>query len=248
MSQLTWYILEIILLIILFVIILRYILSYRTDKGYMPVSWKQSLKKKEISPILIRAERRFKDKGRFMNLWLQINRIKKDKIPGSFAELGVYQGETAHVIHHCDPEREFYLFDTFTGFTGNDLQEEIGEASTYTTRNFADTTIDKVKRTIDGNDNLVFVQGYFPDSAKGLKNKNYAFVNIDADLYKPILAGLRYFYPLLSSGGVILVHDYNQKWPGAMKAVDEFVRTIPEVIIPVPDSDNTIMIIKNKSV
>ncbi|MBU2649381.1 MAG: TylF/MycF family methyltransferase, partial [Bacteroidetes bacterium] len=61
-------------------------------------------------------------------------------------------------------------------------------------------------------------------------------------------AGLEFFYPRLVPGGVILVHDYNSKWEGAMKAVNEFASNIPETLVHVPDSDNTIMIIKNRSV
>ena len=73
----------------------------------------------------------------------------------------------------------------------------------------------------------------------------FALVNLDADLYKPTLAGLRYFYPLLSPGGVIIVHDYNFKWPGIKKATDEFVATIPESLVMVPDMEGSVMIIKS---
>jgi len=69
---------------------------------------------------------------------------------------------------------------------------------------------------------------------------------MDADLYNPTKAGLEFFYPRLSPGGVILVHDYNYKWEGLMKAVDEFVLTLPETPVLSPDLDSTIMIIKNK--
>ena len=36
----------------------------------------------------------------------------------------------------------------------------------------------------------------------------YAFVNIDVDLYKPLLAGLEYFWPRMAENGYIFVHDY----------------------------------------
>jgi len=69
---------------------------------------------------------------------------------------------------------------------------------------------------------------------------------MDADLYNPTKAGLEYFYPRLSPGGVIFIHDYNDKWQGLIKAVDEFAATIPEKLILVPDLDSTVMIVKNK--
>jgi O-methyltransferase len=88
--------------------------------------------------------------------------------------------------------------------------------------------------------------GYFPDSAVGLRENNYALVNMDADLYIPTKAGLEYFYPRISPGGVIMIHDYNEKWEGLMKAVDEFAATIPEPLVVIPDLDSTVMILKNR--
>ena len=88
--------------------------------------------------------------------------------------------------------------------------------------------------------------GYFPDTVKGLEEKRFALVNLDADLYNPTKAALEFFYLRLSPGGVIFIHDYNIKWPGIIQAVDEFVRNIPETLVLAPDSEGTVMIIKNK--
>ena len=80
-----------------------------------------------------------------------------------------------------------------------------------------------------------------------MESEQYALVNIDADLYNPIKAGLEYFYSRLSPGGVLIVHDYNPDWEGAMKAVDEFTAGIPETPVPLPDMNTSIMIVKNKT-
>lgn len=236
------------LILIILYFLIRYFRSLFIEKSYTPESWKYKVRNHEIPKELIRMERQFQDKARFFNIWLQIERIKKDKIPGSFAELGVYKGITAHLIHSCDPSRKLHLFDTFSGFPDSDLEKETGEAATYSSRNFADTSLEKVKRIVNGNENVIFHQGHFPESAKELEKEKYAFINIDADLYDSIKAGLEFFYSGLSFGGVIIVHDYNHKWAGAIKAVDEFTRSAGLIIIPVPDSQNSIMIFKqNKS-
>ena len=50
-------------------------------------------------------------------------------------------------------------------------------------------------------------------------------MNLDADLYEPILAGLEFFYPKMVRGGVILIHEYfSAGYVGVKKAVNEFVR------------------------
>jgi O-methyltransferase len=183
-----------------------------------------------------------------------------------------------------DPSRTFHLFDTFEGFKEEDLRNETGEAATYTTRNFADTSLEAVKRYLGKSGQFVFHVGRFQeldswtvgqlDSETLGQNEvisstvkdqeqfydkgttaqlsncptvqlQFALVNLDADLYLPTKAGLEFFYPLLSPGGVIIVHDYTHKWPGIKKAVDEFVATIPESLVMVPDMDGSVMIIRN---
>jgi len=111
--------------------------------------------------------------------------------------------------------------------------------------NFSDTSLEEVKNFIDGNENVHFHPGYFPESARNLSETNYAFVHLDADLYKPTLAALNYFYPKLSAGGVIIVHDYNHTWDGLRKAIDQFVQSIPETIIEIADWQGSVMIVKN---
>ena len=142
--------------------------------------------------------------------------------------------------------RVFHLFDTFEGFRKTDLEAEHGEASSYSTRSFADTHIPMVLRRIRGNENIRIHKGYFPDTAGEVSQDQFALVHIDADLHNPTRAALEFFYPRLSPGGVIFIHDYNHRWEGVKKAVDEFLVTIPEALVLVPDTDSTVMIIRNK--
>lgn len=80
-------------------------------------------------------------------------------------------------------------------------------------------------------------QGYFPDTAAGLEDERYAFVNIDVDLYKPILAGLEYFWPRLAENGYLFVHDYfSFSYAGAKKAIEEFAEKNHVGFIPIGDT------------
>lgn len=237
-----------ILIFILAVIMFRYLQLSAKEKSYFPEQWIYFLRNGKLSEQLLNLEKQYPDKSRFFNLWFQIERLKREKVPGSFAELGVYQGETAKVIHAMDNSRKLHLFDTFEGFAKKDLTKEKGEAATYSTKNFADTSVEKVLQNISGNDTVFVHKGYFPETTNGLTDEAFALVNIDTDLYNPAKAGLEYFYPLLSPGGVILIHDYTYKWEGLVKAVNEFVAEIPENIIEVPDMNGTVMIIKNKKI
>jgi len=234
------------LILVVLILFIRYIWDMFFDRGYQPASWQEAKKRKNIPELLRRLEKNYPDKVRFFNWWIQVVRLKKENVIGDFAELGVYKGESVRVIHQMDPDRKFHLFDTFEGFTGKDLRHETGEAATYTTEHFADTSVLKVLQKINGNQNLIIHKGYFPDTTSGLEGKKFAMVNMDCDLYNPTRAGLEFFYPRLSPGGVILVHDYNSKWEGIVRAVDEFMMKIPDPYFILPDMEGTVVIIKRK--
>ena len=242
-----FYLLNFFIILIVLIFLVKYLWDIFFGENYEPPAWEHARKEGRISRELLKASRNYPDKIRFYNFWLQVERILKDKVKGDFAELGVYKGDSARLLHLMAPDRDFHLFDTFEGFTGKDLQPETGKAATYSTKNFADTSLNKVLKNIGGNpEKLKMHAGYFPQSAGGLEETTFALVNMDADLFNPTKAGLEFFYPRLSPGGVIFIHDYNEKWEGLMKAVDEFAATIPEKLILVPDLDSTVMVVKNK--
>lgn len=177
---------------------------------------------------------------------LLLRTILENEIQGDIAELGVYKGETAKLIHQYCPERTLNLFDTFKGFAEKDISKENEQIrNSESIENFKDTSIDYILNFIDSkNSNVRVFQGYFPDSVdKKLEQTTFAFVHLDADLFEPTKNGLEFFYPRVSSGGIILIHDYNA-WPGCRKAVDEFCCSKKEVPIPMPDKSGSAIITK----
>lgn len=218
--------------------------SYKISKPHL---WDLRVKNGEVSKNLKRLERSYRDKVRFYTFWLQIEQIKKNNVEGAFAELGVYKGETANIIHEMEPKRVLHLFDTFSGFAERDLRLERTKDPKYSSETFNETSVELVKNYIQGNDNIRFHAGYFPETTAGLENERYAFVHLDADLYQPTLSGLEYFYPRLNPGGVIIVHDYNHNWPGVKQAVDEFALTAPDQPMAIADWQGSAMIVRGTS-
>lgn len=147
---------------------------------------------------------------------------KIKNLDGNVAELGVFQGEFAKKINEFFPNKTLYLFDTFEGFDGRDLAKEDKETQKLGTY-FSDTSVQLVVDKMPYPKNVIIKKGWFPESAAGLDNEKFCFVNLDPDLYEPILAGLEFFYPKMVKGGVILIHDYfNKGYPGVRQAVSEF--------------------------
>ncbi|HPH81652.1 MAG TPA: TylF/MycF/NovP-related O-methyltransferase [Flavobacteriales bacterium] len=237
---------SLILILILFFLGFKLLETRWSFKISKPWAWENAVKNGKISNELIALEKSYRDKVRFYSIWYFVEQIKQQKIDGAIAELGVYKGDTAFMLHVMDSSRPIFLFDTFDGFKENDLSVEKVKDARYSTSNFSDTSLESVKKRFIDLSNIHFHPGYFPESANGLAIQTYAFVHLDADLYLPTLSGLQYFYPLLAPGGMILIHDFNHTWEGVKQAVDEFSKTIPENFIPIADWQGSVVLIKNK--
>jgi O-methyltransferase len=185
------------------------------------------------------------DYCRMMSLRLAADRVLDQGVPGSIAELGVYQGELASILNRLFPERKLYLFDTFEGFSANDLSGgEERNHSKAAAGDFQDTNVDLVLARMTFPEKVFVRKGYFPETTAGLED-TFAFVSLDVDLYKPTVAGLNYFYPRLSRGGYIFVHDYNnRRYRGVRSAVDEFTKATGAPVVQLPDMAGTAIVTK----
>jgi O-methyltransferase len=174
------------------------------------------------------------DPIRDMTVTLALETIEREKIEGDVAELGVYQGEMALLYHKVLPSKKLYLFDTFAGFPIQDL--DVSEDT-----RFSDTSVEQVRSRIGNDANVIFKPGYFPQTASGMENCRFCFVMLDADLYAPTKAGLEFFYPKLSKGGYLFLHDYtsHESNQAVSRAASEFLVDKPEMVIEIPDTWGT---------
>lgn len=178
-------------------------------------------------------------------LTLLLREITVNAVPGAIAELGVYRGASARLLHHYCPERKLYLFDTFSGFTDADMAKESMPVAYNQTQQFADTDVALVLRAIEPQTpNVIPVPGSFPGSiTPEIRNEAFALVHLDVDLEEPTRSGLEFFWLRLNPGGFLVVHDYNE-WPGVRIAVDDFRRSQAVAAVPMPDKSGSIVLAK----
>ena len=171
--------------------------------------------------------------------------IEAEGIAGSVAELGVYKGTTAKLLHELLPGRTLWLFDTFEGFDSRDLPAEADRRQGF---RFDDTSLDAVLRHVGPSDRVRACKGYFPQTASAVPaDERFALVHLDADLRKPTADALAFFYPRMSPGGFVFVHDYGSRaWPGVAEAVDGFFADKPESIVRLPDKSGTAVVRRAK--
>ncbi len=215
--------------------------------GYMPdsfVNHREHLEFRELYVSFTRGNRK-NNNGDIARLWSLILNIKsvveEAGVPGDFAELGVFRGNTSSVLVHYGARygRKTYLFDTFEGFSEQDLVGVDGGRPLA----FSDTSVAFVKEVIGerNKDGVVFVKGYFPASIPAeLDGTQFAVVSLDAILHQPMKAGLEWFYPRMAKGAIFLLHDYSSgEWAGTRQAVDEFCRETGEQCILMPDKSGS---------
>jgi len=167
------------------------------------------------------------------------------------AEVGVFRGDFAARIQNEFLDKPFYLFDTFEGFPADDkaldLQEGFSSKETHDKIQFESTSVDLVLSKMPRPEACRICKGYFPATVVAEYQKlSWGFVSLDVDLYKPTLEALRFFYPRLLPGGVIMIHDYNSpEFSGVKQAVDEFEAEVGRLIkVPIPDAGGSLVIAK----
>jgi O-methyltransferase len=171
------------------------------------------------------------DYFRYVTLGLAVQRVLDEAIPGALAEVGVWRGETSSFLHRLAPHRHLYLFDTFAGFPDRDLppgREDL---------RFRDTSPDAVRRRVGPSAHVILKAGYVPDVLEEVAGERFAFVLLDLDLFDPTRASLEFFYPRLSRGGYLIVHDYNNEeseW-ACKRVLDSFLADKPERVVELGD-------------
>ena len=216
--------------------------------------------KGEVETVLSMRE---KIDVRLASMRLLADQIRERGVPGSCAELGVYQGDFAAQIGRSLPGRDLFLFDTFEGFDAEDLAAEraLGGRNAHAKEgDFGDTSVQTVLEKMADPEHVYICRGRFPESLAGgahharagenlseeeLDQIRYCLVSLDTDLYEPTLSGLRYFYPRLERGGCILLHDYHSaQYPGVYRAAGEFADESGIYPVPLMDLHGTAVYIK----
>ncbi len=184
------------------------------------------------------------DHIRYSVLQLCMSEIKQQNIEGNLAELGVYKGDFAKRINFLHPNKKLYLFDTFEGFDKRDTTKDVSQKYSTGEQDFSDTSVALVMGKMKTPENCIVRKGFFPETANGLEDI-FSFVSIDTDLFEPIYAGLQYFYPRLSKGGYIFIHDFNNdEYKGTREAVLRFTKEQGISFVPLSDVCGTAIITK----
>ena len=159
------------------------------------------------------------------------------RLPGSFAEFGVYRGGCAYMVLACaglPAGHRFFLLDTFTGIPPAQLSEH--ERKQEYAQAWRDASAGDVRRLLAPWLPMVeIVEGDVLETLAGTETGPIAFCHLDLNASLPTRHALEYIYPRLVDGGVLVLDDYG--WAGYEEqraALDGFFAAKPEELIALP--------------
>ena len=167
--------------------------------------------------------------------------ISKNKIAGDIAECGVWKGGSMLAIAKTlefmnDTDRQLYLYDTFSGMsapTEDDKTSDDKDAAALlkkedvkTSEVWAYSSLSEVKDTMSNTgynqQSIHYIEGKVEDTIPRNIPSSIALLRLDTDWYESTRHELQHLFPLLVTGGVLIIDDYGF-WKGARKAVDEYI-------------------------
>jgi hypothetical protein len=178
---------------------------------------------------------------RILCLIQAVDYVVDQKIPGDFVECGVWKGGSVVTaaltfIRAGDTSRKIYLYDTFEGMSppteddvdtdGISAAKHLIEQPKNTDNHFwAYAPLEMVRNNVLTTgypaDRFEFVKGKVEETIPGTMPKKISLLRLDTDWYESTMHELVHLYPLLESGGVLILDDYGF-WKGAKKAVDQY--------------------------
>ena len=148
---------------------------------------------------------------------------------GDFVELGCYKGDTSLLIAEVlkDTDKKLWIYDSFEGLPVKGKFDESVLGKDFQKGELLVTKREVKERFLRAGLKVPIIKkGWFAEFREDDLPERIAFCFLDGDFYESIRDGLKLVEDKMASGGVLIVHDYNNPaLPGVKKAVQELVGT-----------------------
>lgn len=162
------------------------------------------------------------------------------KLSGDFVECGVNTGIYSLAI--CDYlefnslDKNFYLFDTFSGIPTEQLNEaERKRRPLSKLNNSYEECYETAKHNFAAFPRAILVRGRVPETLADTPDSAVCYLSIDMNIAEPEIAALNHFWPRLTPGAPVVLDDYgwNSHLPQRV-AMDEFASKQGLTILELP--------------
>lgn len=159
----------------------------------------------------------------------------------NFVECGVGDGLSAfYTLREINENSNFkeksilHLYDSWSGM----IKEGLLESETSSLGRYSELEIEITKNNLkEFEKSIVYHKGYIPEifNQEPSSPSSIIYMHVDLNSTPPTMSALEYFFPKLTSGGIILFDDYGWKNHKDTKhAIDKFLKNLPGIIMQLP--------------
>ena len=208
-------------------------LSFRSDESFMQ-SYNSSVTNAQEMSLLWRLH---------VLGWAAQNALNVD---GDFVECGVLKGLCSEVIckyvRFHELERQYYLYDTFSGLPVQTSSEDERNQYQFYKRIDSDKLYRHVCEKFSSYGNVRVIRGIVPDSFKESAPNKIAFLHIDMNSEKAEILALESLFDKVVPGGIIVLDDFG--WMSHInqcKAELTFMRDHGHFILELPTGQGLVL-------
>lgn len=167
---------------------------------------------------------------RLNNLHTAVETVIVEEVPGDLIEAGVWRGGASILMRgvlaaYGVDDRLVFVADSFRGLPRpNPEAYPADEGDVHFTYDALAVPRKNVERNFEMydllDDNVKFLEGWFSETLPSVKDRTWAIVRVDGDMYESTMDTLVNLYPGLSIGGYCIIDDF---WSEpCRRAVDDF--------------------------
>ncbi|MDG6218594.1 MAG: TylF/MycF/NovP-related O-methyltransferase [Candidatus Thermoplasmatota archaeon] len=168
-------------------------------------------------------------------------------LPGAIVECGIFKGAsfirfaTFRDVFGNSYSHKIIGFDTFSSFQETNFDEDQKYRDDFI-KSAGEQSISREqlievlkKKGIENNVELVEgdINITIPKYLKENPHLKISLLNLDTDIYEPAVTILKYLWPRIVKGGILILDDYGT-FPGETKAVDEYFKDRDVKILKFP--------------
>ena len=155
---------------------------------------------------------------RLDNIQFCFETVLREGIQGDLVETGVWRGGAsifmAGINTFYNANRRIFVCDSFEGLPVPEPGKWPADAGDDNhTYKFLAVSLEEVKRNFAAydllSDNVVFVKGFFETSLTGVPFTSISVLRLDGDMYGSTMTVLDQLYDRVSTGGFIIIDDWN---------------------------------------
>lgn len=133
-------------------------------------------------------------------------------LEGDFVECGVNTGilsiAICNYINFNQIDKSFYLFDTYSGIPEDQVSYVESTANLKKKNEVYDECYEITRKNFSLWPRAHLIRGIVPASLESVIVEKVCYLSLDMNVVEPEMAALKYFWPKLVPGAVVLLDDY----------------------------------------